>query len=137
MTTIGFGDIVPCLGLDTGTYLILTTVYILLGMTVFTAIIEIVRRQYEESWKKMQQMKTMIQSQIRLADSLAKLGAQGGLDEAGARELANIRDNLARQKVKLGKEFDNYVVDEADWGDDSDRRVRVVTIVWYETSLLL
>jgi len=39
------------------------------------------------------------------------------------------------QKVKLGKDFDNYVVDAADWGGDSDRRVRVVTIVWYETSL--
>ena len=25
------------------------------------------------------------------------------------------RADLARQKVKLGKEFDNYVVDEADW----------------------
>ena len=38
-----------------------------------------------------------------------------GLDEAGAKELATIRANLAKQKVKLGKEFDNYVVDEADW----------------------
>ena len=29
--------------------------------------------------------------------------------------MENIRANLAKQKVKLGKEFDNYVVDEADW----------------------
>ena len=58
--------------------MILSTVYIMVGMTVFTAIIEIVRRQYEESWKKMQQMKSQIQAQIRLADSLAKMGDQGG-----------------------------------------------------------
>ena len=45
---------------------------------MFTAIIEIVRRQYEESWKKMQQMKTQIQAQIRLAHSLAKMGDLGG-----------------------------------------------------------
>ena len=49
-------------------------------------------------------MKTQIQAQIRQADSLAKLGAQGGrggcddgcyagLDEAGVQELAAIRAN--------------------------------------------
>jgi len=79
MTTIGFGDIVPSLDKDGGTcYMVLSTVYILVGMTVFTTIIEIVRRQYLESWKKMQQMKSQIQAQIRLADSLALLRAQGG-----------------------------------------------------------
>ena len=93
MTIVVFGDIVPSLdrgkaastllflsmlSVDAATYMILSTVYIMVGMTVFTAIIEIVRRQYEESWKKMQQMKSQIQAQIRLADSLAKMGAQGG-----------------------------------------------------------
>ena len=38
-----------------------------------------------------------------------------GLDEAGAKELENIRANLAKKKVTLGKEFDNYVADAADW----------------------
>ena len=54
LTTIGFGDIVPDLAGDSGLYMLLSTVYILVGMTVFTTIIEIVRRQYEESWRKMQ-----------------------------------------------------------------------------------
>ena len=37
------------------------------------------------------------------------------LDEAGAAELEKIRASLAKHKVKLGKEFDNLAVDEADW----------------------
>lgn len=135
MTTIGFGDIVPSLHTDAAAYMLLSTVYIIVGMTVFTAIIEIVRRQYEESWRKMQQIKIQIQAQIRLADSLAKMGAQGGLDEAGTIELETIRNNLVKHKVKLGKEFDNFAVEEADWVDASDKRVRVVTFILYETSL--
>ena len=81
----------------------------------------------------MQQIKIQIQAQIRLADSLAKMGAQGGwfvsmllllktwllclpgLDEAGTIELETIRNNLVKHKVKLGKEFDNFAVEEADW----------------------
>ena len=45
LTTIGFGDIVPDLAGDSGLYMLLSTVYILVGMTVFTTIIEIVRQQ--------------------------------------------------------------------------------------------
>ena len=37
------------------------------------------------------------------------------LDEAGTAELEKIRASLAKHKVKLGKEFDNLAVDEADW----------------------
>ena len=36
------------------------------------------RRQYEESWKKMQELRAQIQAQLRLADHLRKLGEQGG-----------------------------------------------------------
>ena len=38
-----------------------------------------------------------------------------GLDEAGTIELETIRNNLVKHKVKLGKEFDNFAVEEADW----------------------
>ena len=98
MTTIGFGDIVPgkpstqnvnpktfiaifldFVGGDKSGYMLVCTVYILVGMTVFTTIIEIVRRQYAESWRKMQELRAQIQAQLKLADHLRKLGEAGGI----------------------------------------------------------
>jgi hypothetical protein len=78
--------------------MLLCTIYILVGMTVFTTIIEIVRyaeymisftcvynhplrRQYAESWRKMQELRAQIQAQLKLADHLRKLGESGGLSD--------------------------------------------------------
>lgn len=76
MTTIGFGDIVPDIigGYSEKTaYMLLSTVYILVGMSCFTTIIELVRRQYAESWRKMQELRAQIQAQLRLAETLKRL----------------------------------------------------------------
>lgn len=89
------------------------------------------RRQYEESWKKMQELRAQLQAQLRLADTLRKLGEQGGenlvplsfdiiilasgLDEEAAAELEAIRGNLAKYKGKMGKGFDDIAIDEIDW----------------------
>ena len=96
------------MGGDKSGYMLVCTVYILVGMTVFTTIIEIVRRQYvstllhisthiytylristnmyiyaylhryAESWRKMQELRAQIQAQLKLADHLRKLGEAGG-----------------------------------------------------------
>ena len=46
------------------------------GMAITTTIIELVRREYAESWRKMQELRAQIQAQLRLADTLKKLGEQ-------------------------------------------------------------
>ena len=56
----------------------MSTVYVLVGMTVFTTIIEIVRRQYEESMRKMQELRAQIQAQLKLADTLKKISEAAG-----------------------------------------------------------
>ena len=56
------------------------TIYIMVGMTVFTTIIEIVRRQYAESWRKMQELRAQIQAQLKLADTLKKISEAAGQD---------------------------------------------------------
>ena len=70
------------MGGDKSGYMLVVTIYIMVGMTVFTTIIEIVRRQYAESWRKMQELRAQIQAQLKLADHLKKLGEAGELDEA-------------------------------------------------------
>lgn len=62
MTTIGFGDLVPGLGADRETYMLMCTVYIFIGMALTTTIIELVRRQYAESWQRMIELRAQIQA---------------------------------------------------------------------------
>ena len=38
----------------------------------------IFRREYAESWRKMQELRAQIQAQLKLADTLKKLGEQAG-----------------------------------------------------------
>ncbi|XP_047738942.1 potassium channel subfamily K member 18 [Hyalella azteca] len=49
MTTIGLGDVVP----ERTEYILVCTVYILVGLALTSTIIELVRRQYAESWQHM------------------------------------------------------------------------------------
>ena len=108
----------------------MSTVYVLIGMTVFTTIIEIVRQQYEESMRKMQELRAQLQAQIRLAETLRKMGEQGTLDPEAAAELDKIKGKLAKYKGKKGFDLD---VDELEWMD-SNKNVRAI-VIFYETSL--
>ena len=78
MTTIGFGDMVPGLGADRATYMLMCTVYIFIGMAFTTTIIELVRRQYAESWRRMIELRAQIQAQLKLAETLRKLAEHAG-----------------------------------------------------------
>ncbi|XP_058798668.1 TWiK family of potassium channels protein 7-like isoform X2 [Phymastichus coffea] len=70
MTTIGFGDVVP----TKPNYMLFCTGYILIGLALTSTIIELVRMQYADSWKKLQSLSGP------LADTLRKLGEQAGGD---------------------------------------------------------
>merc|ERR1711915_544875 len=135
MTTIGFGDIVPTFENDSSFYMLLSTLYILIGMTGFTAIIETLREQSEESWKKMQRMKIQIQAQVKLVDTLSKAASQGKLDEAGKKELVDLKASLAIHRRRLGKRFDEIVSEEIEWMTREEKKFKVVAVILYETSL--
>ncbi|XP_053665518.1 TWiK family of potassium channels protein 7 [Anopheles marshallii] len=68
MTTIGFGDLVP----SKPNYMLLCTLYILVGLALTSTIIELVRRQYAQSWQKLQALSGP------LADTLRRLGESAG-----------------------------------------------------------
>lgn len=87
MTTVGFGDLVP------GDYLMLIcTLYILIGLALTSTIIELVRRQYVQSWQKLQQLKLG-----SFADSLRRLGeAHGAIDVNDLRSILSVVSRYAR-----------------------------------------
>ena len=76
----------------------------------------------------------LLQAQIRLAETLRKMGEQGALDPEAAAELDKIKGKLAKYKGKMGKGFDDLAVDELEWMDNN-KNVKAITIIFYETSL--
>ncbi|CAB3236073.1 unnamed protein product [Arctia plantaginis] len=71
MTTIGFGDLVP----KRPKYMLICTLYILIGLALTSTIIELVRRQYARSWQQLRALSGP------LADTLRRLGDAGrGVD---------------------------------------------------------
>nr|CAD7430995.1 unnamed protein product [Timema monikensis] len=72
MTTIGFGDLVP----NKPKYMLLCTMYILVGLALTSTIFELVRMQYAQSWRRLQELSGPF------ADTLRRLGesAGGGID---------------------------------------------------------
>lgn len=68
--TIGFGDLVPG-----EYYMLICTLYILIGLAMTSTIIELVRRQYVQSWQKLQQLRLG-----SFADHLRRLGESHGGD---------------------------------------------------------
>ena len=59
-------------------YMLVCMLYILVGLALTTTIIELVRRQYHESWKKMQELRAQIQAQLKLAATLRQMADQAG-----------------------------------------------------------
>ena len=41
--------------------MLMCMIYILVGLSFFSTVIELVRRQYAESWRKMQELRAQIQ----------------------------------------------------------------------------
>lgn len=134
MTTIGFGDIVPNISNDNAAYMMFSMIYILLGLAITSTIIELVRRQYAESWSKMQELRAQIQAQLKLADHLRKMAEQGKDLEGMDVDLEELRRNLEKfKKGRLGKFFGDFNIDDLDW--INKRKVKAVTIFFYETSV--
>merc|ERR1719250_525123 len=127
MTTIGFGDIVPEILEDKPAYMLVCTVYILIGMAFTTTIIELVRRQYAESWRKMQELRAQIQAQLKLADTLKKISETAeknnvdlGVSITG--DLEELKNNLDKfKKSGMGDEFDDVDIKTLDWVEDNKK----------------
>ncbi|BET01966.1 Ion channel [Nesidiocoris tenuis] len=122
MTTIGFGDLVP----QKPEYMLLCTIYILIGLGMTSTIIEIVRNEYAKSWQRIQ----------ALADALRKLAEMGG----SATEIANLQNEFIQRitmtpSSKSSKQFENAVDTIVRNMSKKTNEPKMVQIIIYETSV--
>ncbi|XP_035708242.1 potassium channel subfamily K member 17 isoform X1 [Folsomia candida] len=90
VTTIGFGDVVP----SRLQYLLLCSVYFIVGLALCSTAFELVRTQYSDSWKKMQALSSHLSAP--LAETLKKCGdnIHHNLDACVMQELLDLRKAL-------------------------------------------
>ncbi|XP_014355577.1 TWiK family of potassium channels protein 9 [Papilio machaon] len=97
MTTIGFGDLVP----KRPKYMLLCTLYILIGLALTSTIIELVRRQYARSWQQLRALSGP------LADTLRRLGDAGrGVDVSALHnDLRKVLTIVTMPRLGSGKDM--------------------------------
>ncbi|XP_035714438.1 TWiK family of potassium channels protein 7 isoform X2 [Folsomia candida] len=146
MTTIGFGDLVP----EKTTYMLLCTIYIMVGLALTSTAIELVRIQYADSWKKMRELSSRLQGLSGpLAESLKKMGGNTGraiygdninLDVNVLQDLKELKKALAMSSKAMKREgsiwkkfWENE--DEFDIDMVESDEPRLIQIIIYESSV--
>ncbi|EFN60329.1 TWiK family of potassium channels protein 7 [Camponotus floridanus] len=140
MTTIGFGDLVP----KKPKYTLLCTLYILVGLALTSTIIELVRRQYAQSWRRLQRLSGP------LAEALRKLGEQAGGDMSTLHsDLRKVLTVISMPRLRWSTSIDRDVTKDRDWEEAVEAVLRdiaanatvpppkkpIVQIVIYESSV--
>ncbi|EZA50220.1 hypothetical protein DMN91_000867 [Ooceraea biroi] len=137
MTTIGFGDLVP----NKPKYTLLCTLYILVGLALTGTIIELVRRQYAQSWRRLQRLSGP------LAETLRKLGEQAGGDMSALHsDLRKVLTVISMPRLRWSASIDRGVSKDQDWEEAVEAvlrdiaaaaspRKQIVQVVIYESSV--
>ncbi|KAF4514083.1 UNVERIFIED_CONTAM: hypothetical protein B566_EDAN018970, partial [Ephemera danica] len=105
MTTIGFGDLVP----QEPEYMLICTMYILVGLALTSTIIELVRRQYAQSWRRMKELSARLQGLSGpLSEALRRIDLQGkasSVDLGVLQELRDLKKTLALTRLETRLRF--------------------------------
>ncbi|KAF7402953.1 hypothetical protein HZH66_005220 [Vespula vulgaris] len=139
MTTIGFGDLVP----KKPKYTLLCTLYILVGLALTSTIIELVRRQYAQSWRRLQALSGP------LAETIRRLGEHAGGDMSALHsDLRKVLTVVSMPRLKWSQS-DRSDSKEKEWEEAVEAVLRdiaasatttppkkpIVQIVVYESSV--
>lgn len=121
MTTIGFGDLVP----QKPQYMLVCTLYILIGLGLTSTIIEVVRNEYAKSWERLQ----------ALAEALKKLSEAGGSDVAAfqndLKKMVAVMDKRKSASKMWDKTFESILQSV----NQPKPQPKIVQIIVYETSV--
>jgi hypothetical protein len=83
--------------------MLVCTIYILIGLALTTSIIELIRRQYAQSWKKMQELSNRLQGESSIFHSDAQV--LRALSASSTRSLS--RNNQGCRMNLIGALIDN------------------------------
>ncbi|XP_047989564.1 TWiK family of potassium channels protein 9 [Leguminivora glycinivorella] len=134
MTTIGFGDLVP----NKPKYMLLCTLYILIGLALTSTIIELVRRQYARSWQQLRALSGP------LADTLRRLGDAGrGVDVSALQKVLTVvtmprfngKDGLSDKRQLEWEAAVEAVIRDITAPMTNQKKPPIVQIVIYESSV--
>ncbi|XP_011304724.1 TWiK family of potassium channels protein 7 [Fopius arisanus] len=136
MTTIGFGDLVP----KKPKYMLLCSLYILVGLALTGTIIELIRMQYNQSWQRLQALRGP------LIEALKKMGEQAGGDMSALQlDLKKVLAVVSLPKLGKpnGKDMKNVewkeavqaVLKEIEESAIHNQHKKIVRIVIYESSV--
>ncbi|KAF5302925.1 hypothetical protein FQA39_LY02105 [Lamprigera yunnana] len=141
MTTIGFGDLVP----KKPKYMLLCTIYILIGLALTSTIIELVRRQYLQSWKQLQAMSGPLADSLRrMADSAPGIDVSAFQNDLKKvltvvtmpkRFTGQIEKGGKKQKQIQWEDAVESVIRDISNGNQPKQQSPVVKIVIYESSV--
>ncbi|CAH1159361.1 unnamed protein product [Phaedon cochleariae] len=137
MTTIGFGDLVP----KQPKYMLLCTLYILVGLALTSTIIELLRRQYAQSWRQLQALSGPLAENFRKfaenAPNLDVLAFQQDLMKVLTVVTMSKRTSGKKEKKMKRKEWEEAI--EAAIRDltasATEHKPQVLQIVIYESSV--
>lgn len=106
------------------------TMYILVGLALTSTIIELVRRQYAQSWEQLQALSGP------LAESLRRLGAGGtGIDVASLQRVLTLSMPKRGKKGGGSSEVDALAAILEEITAANRDKPRILQIVIYETSV--
>lgn len=108
-------------------YMLVSIAYILVGLALTTSIIELIRRQYAQSWKKMQELTNRLQGLTgplaetlrRISEQAGKMNSDGKLDPALLKELADLKFalnavNAEMRRPSVSNLLQQPITEEAD-----------------------
>ncbi|KAF2356901.1 Potassium channel domain [Trinorchestia longiramus] len=127
-TTIGFGDFVP-----SPASLRYCTAYIMLGLAITSTVIELVRRQYAQSWARMQELSSRLHYlSSPLAIAIRKMALTGAtemdVDPELMRQLRDINLAMAAEDVSDEDNAWDALISMAE-------KKKRITIVMYESAV--
>ncbi|XP_066976597.1 potassium channel subfamily K member 15-like isoform X1 [Macrobrachium rosenbergii] len=134
-TTIGFGDLVP-------DDVFFCTIYVLVGLSLTSTVIELVRRQYATSWDHMKQLSTRLHTLSGpLAEAMRRMAETGAgtvdMDMELVRELRDL--NVALAKVHEEEDSSDAHVTPAEdpWTAllNMAAKKKRITVIMYESNV--
>lgn len=131
--------------------MLICTLYILLGLALTSTIIELVRRRYAQSWKRMKELSAHLQGLSGpLSEALRKmdLSKSSSLDLHVLQELRDLKKTLALTRLETKLRFTKTIginQDCPDWAHDVEEALKEIVedspkksslkIVVYESSV--